>query len=229
MSQALNKKKLKENIWKNKILTFLQENPSGFTIKDIAEGIESTRITVSKYLTILEHENKVISQEIGVYKLYFSAERKFIAVNVFLSFYNSILTGIKNKFNKEELKEIGHIIADNSHDFFMSQFPESLKKEITSYKKFLNSFTKFYPYLDLFYTKGLEVEAKVSEEEEKAVYYLSNVDLLKNPDYENHFYIMTGVLEKELSRVFPRRPTICKVLSVNKSEKSVEISLERQH
>ncbi|MBY9003184.1 MAG: hypothetical protein KGD73_04370 [Candidatus Lokiarchaeota archaeon] len=230
MSQNYNKKELKENIWKNKILSFLQENPSGFTIKDLAEGIESTRITISKYLTILEYENKVISQEIGVYKLYFSADRRFVPLPLIRTFYQSILSGIKGKFNKEEYKEIGHIISDNLYDYLMGQFPKSLKTQITSYRKFLNTFAKFYPYLDIFYSKELIIEYDVNEEEEKAVYHFKNVDLLDiSEDFENHFYILAGVLEKVLSSVFPRRPTICTILSVNSREKTVKISIDRQH
>jgi len=230
MSQELTKKELKENIWKNKILSFLQENPSGFTIKDVAEGIESTRITVSKYLTILEYENKVLSQEIGVYKLYFSADRKFVPLTPMRTFYSSILSGIKEKFSKEEYKEIGHIISDNMYDFLMEQFPKSLTTEITSYRKFLSSFAKFYPYVDMFYLKDLKIEEDVNEEEEKAVYHFKNVELLNiSENFEQHFYILAGVLERTLSKSFPRRPTICTVLSVNIKEKSVKMSFERQH
>jgi hypothetical protein len=229
MSQTLNKKEVKEKKWKDKILTFLQENPSGFTIKDIAEGIESTRITVSKYLTILEHESKVISQEIGVYKLYFSAERKFVSLPVMRSFYECILSGIKGKLNKEELKEIGNIIGENLYDYSLEQFPKSLKKQITSHRQFISSFPKFYPYLDMFYPKDLKIECTVNEEEEKAVYHFKNVELLDiSEDFELHFYILAGILERQISKTFPRRPTICNVLSVNKKEKTVKISLERQ-
>lgn len=230
MSQELNKKELKENVWKNKILSYLQENPSGFTIKDIAEGIESTRITVSKYLNLLEYENKVLSQEIGVYKLYFSAERKFIPLNVMRKIYLPILSGIKGKLNKEEYKEIGRIIAEDLYDYHVEQFPKSLKTQMTSYRKFLSSFAKFYPYVDIFYLKELEIEADVNEEEEKAVYHFKNVELFEiSEDFEQHFYILAGALERTLSKTFPRRPTICTVLSVNMKEKSVKISIERQH
>ena len=230
MPQKLNKKELKENVWKNKILSYLQENPSGFTIKDIAEGIESTRITVSKYLNLLEYENKVLSQEIGVYKLYFSAERKFISMGIMRKIYGSILSGIKGKFNKEEYKEIGHILAEEIYDYQIEQFPKSLKTQMTSYRKFLSSFAKFYPYVDIFYLKELEVEADVNEEEEKAVYHFKNVELFEiSEDFKQHFYILAGALERTLSKAFPRRPTICTVLAVNPKKKSVKMSVERQH
>jgi len=229
MSKELNKKQLKENIWKKKILEFLQENPSGFTIKDIADGIESTRITVSKYLNLLEYENKVLSQEIGVYKLYFSAERKFIPLSVTRKFYNSILSGIKGKLSEEEYRKIGHNVAEELYDYVMEQFPKSLKAQITSYRKFLDLFAKFYPYVEVFYLKDLIVEGEVNKEEEKAVYSLNNVELFEiSEDFDSHFYILAGAIERILSRSFPRRPTICKVLSVNVKEKSVKISVERK-
>jgi DNA-binding transcriptional ArsR family regulator len=230
MSQDLNKKEIKENIWKDKILNFLQENPSGFTIKDIAEGIESTRITVSKYLNLLEYENKVLSQEIGVYKLYFSAERKFISLGIMRKIYGSILSGIKGKFNKEEYKEIGHILAEDLYDYLVEQFPKSLKSQMTSYRKFLSSFAKFYPYVDIFYLKELKVEADVNEEEEKAVYHFKNVELFEiSEDFKQHFYILAGALERTLSKAFPRRPTICNVLSMSLKKKTVDIEIKRQH
>ncbi|MHA2287730.1 MAG: hypothetical protein ACXABG_02975 [Promethearchaeota archaeon] len=229
MSKEINKKQLKENIWKKKILDFLQENPSGFTIKDIAEGIDSTRITVSKYLNLLEYENEVISKEIGVYKLYFSAERKFILTSVMRKIYASILSGIKGKLSEEEYREIGHNVADDLYDYQLEQFPKSLKTQITSYRKFLKSFEKFYPYVDIFYLKDLTVEGEVDEEEEKAVYHFKNVELFDiSEDFDSHFYILAGAFERTLSRTFPRRPTICKVLSIDVKDKSVKISFERQ-
>ncbi len=120
MSQDNSKKKRKGTNWKKKILSFLEENPSGFTITDIAEGIKSTRITVSKYFSQLEIENKVLSKTIGVYKLYFSAERRYIAIDLVRAFYKSILSGIKGKFSKkEEFKEIGYSISDSMFNYLV--------------------------------------------------------------------------------------------------------------
>lgn len=66
MSNKNTKKKGKAEDWKEKILQFLEENPSGYTITDIADSINSTRITVSKDLSLLEQEKKVFSKESSI-------------------------------------------------------------------------------------------------------------------------------------------------------------------
>lgn len=224
-----NKKGSKAN-WKKKILNFLENNPSGFTIKDIAEEIKTTRITVSKYLSLLEQEKKVFSKEIGVYKLYFSTERKYIAIDLIRAFYKSLLSGMKEKFSeKEEFKKIGYLISDSMFTFLVEQYPKSLREQITSFKDFLNYFGKMYPYLDFLYSKNLTIEEEINEKEEKGLYRFKNVEILNvSEDFEYHFYIISGIIEKTLSKLFKRKPVICNVESINKEEKIVTISIKRQ-
>ncbi len=85
-----------------------------------------------------------------------------------------------------------------------------------------------YPYLDLLYSKNLIIEETVNEKEEKGVYHFKNVEILRiSEDFEYHFYILSGIIEKTLSKIFTSKPVTCNILSVNKVDKTVTISLER--
>ena len=121
MAQNNKNKKGKGTDWKKEILKFLNDNPSGYTITNIAERIGTTRITVSKYLALLEQENKVISKEIGVYKLYFSKVRKYLELDLIRSFYSAFLSGVKAKFgsDNEKFKKVGYFISDSFYKYLL--------------------------------------------------------------------------------------------------------------
>ena len=229
MSNSNNNKsgKQEKRDFKAEIVNHLKENPFGLTIKDIAEGIDTTRITVSKYISILELQEKVISRQIGVYKLYFSSERVLIPLNLVRSFYKGILTGLKGKLsNKKEFKELGYAIADVMKVELLEQFPKSLREKIRSFKEFLEFFGKLYPYLDFVPDKNLIIEENISKDGSKALFYLKNLNLLTlSEDFKYHFYILTGMMEKSLSRIF-KREIICEVQSIDLNDKSVKISVE---
>ncbi|MHA1802992.1 MAG: hypothetical protein ACTSU4_00485 [Promethearchaeota archaeon] len=223
-------KKGKGTNWKKEILEFLNKNPSGYTITDIAKGIKSTRITVSKYLSLLKNEKKVISKDIGVYKLYFSKDRKFIDLGLVRSFYKAFLSGIKSKITRvQEYKELGHFISDSMFKYIIEVYPESLRKQITSFKDFLQFFSKMYPYHDFLYTNDLIIEENLDLANEKGVYKLSNVEILDISDnFKLHFYILSGIFEHTLSKIFRRKPIVCNIEKIDKKKKEVVISLQRK-
>ena len=159
MAQNNKKKKGKGTDWKKEILKFLNDNPSGYTITNIAERIGTTRITVSKYLALLEQENKVLSKEIGVYKLYFSKVRKYLDLDLIRSFYSAFLSGVKTQFgsDNEKFKKLGFFISDSFFKYLLEQYPESLTEQITSFKDFLQVFGTLYPYHEFMYSKNMIV------------------------------------------------------------------------
>ena len=95
------------------ILNYLLINPSGLTITDIAKGINTSRITVSKYVSILEAKKKVSTKEIGAYTLYFNVKRGLIPLDIMLPFYTGLLNGLKEDItDREYYKKYGKRIAD---------------------------------------------------------------------------------------------------------------------
>ncbi len=61
---------------KKEILNLLKNSQVGMSIKNIAEELEYSRNTVSKYLNILEEEEKVFDRELGQYKIYLHSDAK---------------------------------------------------------------------------------------------------------------------------------------------------------
>lgn len=55
------------------ILDFLEEHPRGSTIEQVADAVEVTRQTASKYLKVLDAEGKVDVREVGKAKLHYIA------------------------------------------------------------------------------------------------------------------------------------------------------------
>ena len=94
------KKVKKGKIWADEIVRYLKNHPSGLTITAIAKGIDTSRVTVTKYMSQLLEEENVFAKEVGVYKLYYSSERDFIPKKILQAFYTGVLTGIKGKLAK---------------------------------------------------------------------------------------------------------------------------------
>lgn len=221
MPQNNENKKGKGTDWKKEILKFLNDNPSGYTITNIADRIGTTRITVSKYLALLEQEKKVLSKEIGVYKLYFSKVRKYVELDLVLSFYSAFLRGVNAKFgsDNEKFKKLGYFVSDTFFKYFLEQYPESLREQITSFKDFLHFFRTLYPYHEFLYSKNMNVEEDIDDANERGVFTLKNIKMLnKSEDLKFHFYIFVGVFERTLSRVFKNTPIVCNIESIKDNE-----------
>ena len=216
--------------WAETILDYLKEHPSGVTVKDIAEGMKpkTTRVTVHKYLKILLKQGKVFAREVGVYNLYYSSERRFLPINFVSAFYTGILKGLKSKISsKEEFKELGYVIADVMIIELIEQFPKSLRDQIKTFKDFLEYFAKLYPYLDIIPNSKLIIEEDISEDGNKALFHFKNLNLFSlSEDFEYHYYLLTGIMEKSLSRIF-RTEIQAKVVSIDIKDKSVKISMEK--
>lgn len=217
--------------WAEEILNYLKEKPFGLTITDIAEGIKpkTTRVTVHKYIKILLDQEKIFARKVGVYNLYYSSERLFLPLNFVSAFYNGILTGLKDKFSsKKEFKELGYVISDVMISELIEQFPKSLRNHIKSFKDFLEYFAKLYPYLDIVPDNSLVIEEDISEDGTKALFHFKNLNLFNiSEDFEYHYYILTGMMERSLSKIF-RTNIHVEVVSIDINDKSVKISVEKK-
>ena len=228
MSNLAKGKMSKSRNFKKEILNHLKNNPSGSTITDVANKIKSTRITVSKYITGLESEGKVFSQNIGVYKLYFSAERTFFPKETIISYYIGLLSGFKKQIaNKNKYKEIGINIAKFMEFPFVSQIPkEVLPSNGSSYNDFLTYFGVLYHYIDFLHDKTNFPEVKVISGSRKAIFHFKNLNTLEKSDfYSVHYYLMSGLVEVVISSILKTK-TICNVDKIDLDNKAVEISIE---
>jgi len=207
------------------ILRALLENPSGLTITDIADNIKACRNTVSKYIGILEAKKKVVSKEIGAYKLYFSAERTLIPKKIMLAYYTGLLTSIKSQIkNKEKFKEIGKEIA--KHIKFVYSFPPpdtSGKEKVQIYKEYLRFMKKILTHIDIIYEKKPKVKMEIIEN--GVIFFISNIEIFeKSKELDYHYYIASGVIEILGSKGL-KRDIQCDVEEIDVENKSVKLKI----
>ena len=104
----------KNRDFEDEILNYLNQMTSGQTITDIANGIDSTRITVSKYINGLEKQEKIFTKKFGAYTLYFSSQRNFVPRNLAVAFYEGILVWMKETIKDfNNYKNLGLTLAES--------------------------------------------------------------------------------------------------------------------
>ncbi len=207
------------------ILDFLLTYPSGVTITDIAKGINTSRITAGKYISVLEAKKKVTTKQIGAYTLYYSVQRGLIPKTVMLSFYSGLLKGLKEDItDKEQFKRYGKTIAE----FMKYPYGSAIADNILPSKG--GTIKKYYMYiadnlslLDFIYEQKPKITTEVKED--KALYTISDIELFdKSEHFDVHYYIASGVVEKIASRFFPK--AFCNVEEIDVKKRIVKISLK---
>lgn len=209
------------------ILNYLSKMPSGQTITDIANGIDSTRITVSKYINGLAKEEKIFTKKIGAYTLYYNSERSIVSRALAIGFYEGFLAWMdKNVNDNESYKELGFTIAKFLPLPTGSYQKDLLSSNTGSIKNFLKYFGKGFTYYDWVYDEKLKVEVLVDNTGTSAIYKLNNINILeKTRNFDKHFYVMSGVIESLVS-TWLKRKTSCKVDFIDVENKKVQISLK---
>jgi len=218
----------KEKEYETRIIEHLQQTPSGLTITDIHNGINASRITVSKYISVLEAKGKVFSKKIGAYKLYFTSERKFIPKKPMLAYYAGLLSSIKKEFSDlNKFKEFGYIINNFMIFPFSSAIPEDIKQsKIELLKGIFEYYTNIFPRLDLLMDKNVIIEKHIQEKENSIIIRLKNLKIFDtSKDFDVHFYIISGITEKAFTKSFGRKVT-CNVNKIDISKKIVEFSIK---
>lgn len=231
-SKQKSKKDNKIKEYEQSILDYLKKNPSGLTITDVKNGIGVSRITITKYISLLELKGKVFSKKIGAYKLFFSSERSFLPKKTMISFYNALLSSLKNEFpDNKKFKELGYNIANFMDFTYGESYLEGiLPSKKGSSKVLLKYIAELYPYLDVLQDKSDVPEVKINEEGNKAIYRFKNSRFLDDPDiFALHINLVTGILENVLTKRL-KKEAICKIdkeYITDKSEDSfIEISIE---
>ena len=207
------------------ILNYLLINPSGLTITDIAKGINTSRITVSKYVSILEAKKKVSTKEVGAYTLYFNVKRGLIPLDIMLPFYTGLLKGLKEDItDKEYYKKYGKRIADFMKFPYGSEVTDyALPKKDSTTEKYLEYIGERLSIFNFIYTSKPKILTEIMEN--KALYTISDIELFDNSeDFDVHYYIASGVIEKVASRFFPK--VSCEVEEIDLKNRIVKISLK---
>ena len=189
------------------ILECIRDHPGGVTITDIANIKEYSRNTVSKYVSILELKNLVISRKIGAYKLYFSAATGNLPRVTIMSYYKALLVGLKEKYPGQEklFKEIGLGEVNNIKFAFgpdVFQELQKLKGKPFS-KEHLDAFMNFYPSYDIF-QPNIEISMQeLDSKNMKAIFRFNNSSFLEdNDDYVYHLYLICGITEGILKNTY---------------------------
>jgi len=217
----------KEKDYEGRIIEHLQQSPSGLTITDIHNGINASRITVSKYISVLEAREKVFSKKIGAYKLYFVTERSFIPKTPMLAYYAGLLSSIKSEFSDlNKFKEFGYII----HEFMTFPFSSSpngtMQWKAGLMKEFMKFYADIYPHLDLTMDRNVIIEEDIYDDGNSAIIRLKNLKVFDiSENFDIHYYIISGIIEKAFSNRL-KREVKCNVKKIDASEKIVEISIE---
>ncbi|TXT63325.1 MAG: hypothetical protein BAJALOKI3v1_390018 [Promethearchaeota archaeon] len=225
MKKSKNKKSSEE--YMEEIMSFINQNPSGVTITDIANGISTSRVTAGKYIAILLERQEVFFKEIGAYKLYYSTKSKLIPRELIYSYFTGLLSGLDKIIeNKEQLKLIGEAISERTDFPYGSKFPEEVlpKNNSRSVIKFLTYFGSMIPFVPFVYRNKIEVNTKILKEQKKAFYRIKNLRDLSE-FMQNHFYIMIGVIEHSIKKKLGIEVK-CEVVKMDLENNVVEISLE---
>ena len=218
----------KNRNFEEEILNFLRQMAAGQTITDIANAINSTRITVSKYINGLEKEEKVFSKKIGAYNLYFSSERNYVPRDLAIGFYEGILSWMKHQFEEpESYKELGHTIS-KFLPMPKGTYENVLPSIVGTSSKFLKYFGKVFTYYDFVFEEKLNVDVLVDKNGNSAIYKLNDIQLLgDNTNFDHHFQIMAGVMESLISRLLEKETT-CNLDFIDVEKKIIQFSIKIQ-
>jgi hypothetical protein len=143
-----------------------------------------------------------------------------------VSFYTGLLTGLKKDIkDKEKFKQYGKTIADFMRFPYGSALPvDLLPKEGTTNEKYLEYVGVHISILDFIYERKPKIRTEIIDDD-IALYTISNIELFdKSEDFDVHYYIASGVVEKIVSRFFPR--VSCNVDNIDIKKRIVQITLK---
>lgn len=190
-------------------------------------GIQASRNTVSKYISILEAKKKVINKRIGAYNLYQSTERRYLPRERIINFNKEFLSGVKRYFPNQE--KIAKKIGREAGKYFNISFSQEVDFDMPS-RTILKLFGETYKSQDPFQDQT-EIEIiEMNKKENKALYRFKKSSFIKDlEDCSYYYYAVCGFIETLISREF-KKTVKCDVANMNvsyKKDKSfVDISIE---
>ena len=187
------------------ILECIRDTPSGATVSDIVTLTGFSRNTVSKYVSILELKEQVFSRNIGAYKLYFSTKKRYIPLDLAISYYKALISRFKKYIPETEslAKKIGKEAVADIKFTFGTNIYKQLKglKDIPISRVHLESFKNFYPVYDPF-SPDIDISIiNFDPKEKSATFRFKNSPFLgDSQDFDYHIYIICGITEGILER-----------------------------
>lgn len=218
-----------ENDFEIRITDYLRHNPSGSTITDIANSLNASRNTISKYIKILEEKGKVKERRIGKYLLCFVTKDAILPKTEMIEFYRGFLRGLKKEFpDKEEVfKKIGRHIADY-HSISLGRIID-LVRDSKSLKNAIEIFENVLPYTEIFSDpiKLVGINRDADGKTYKLI-YANSVFFEESDDFIYHIYILCGYIEGLYEKLgFNYKCNVEKVeISKNKAESAIHIAFK---
>ena len=230
MLLVMESKKTKD--YKSLIMKKLERALMGLTITEISKKTGIHRITVSKYMNILEAEGLVKKREFSAAHVYRVKKRKLIKKDLFSSFIQAIFNGVKDQFpnNERKIKEVGKIVLKH----FRFPIPKAVINDFDKLRDNYDSqdqlrfFREYYTAFDLL---NEDINISIVElQKNRAVYRLTNSDFLDpSKDFTYFFYLTCGIAEQIYSQILKKKVD-CNVENIHRSsvkeESYVDISLE---
>jgi hypothetical protein len=141
-----------------------------------------------------------------------------------LSFYTGLLKGLKEDiFDKEQFKKYGKIIADFMSFPYGSTVSEMvLPKKGSTNEKYLMFIGDHLSVFDFIYEQKPKITTEVRGAE--AIYTITDIELFdKSEDFDVHYHIASGVVEKLVSKYFPNAK--CNVEEIDVKNRIVKLKL----
>ncbi len=200
--------RLNKRDYDQEILKCLEEGVMGLTITDIAKTLGISRNTVSKYLKVLEVKQLVSVQDVGVYRLYFLKNQSVIPPSLLNSLFWGVIAGLKKVFpgHPEMFKKVGGEIDQNlTFPLIGGKLEEIIAwlDQITN-KQFFDAIAFLLPRI-FFIAENAYVKSFTIEQNDRAVYFLTNTTLVQKEDYLYALYIMAGFLESYFWSKYKKR------------------------
>ncbi|TFF97677.1 MAG: ArsR family transcriptional regulator [Promethearchaeota archaeon] len=222
----------KKRDFEQEILDSLRDSSFGMTITSIAEGIDTTRNTVYRYLALLEGKRKVFKKKVGRYVLYFSKEKSWEYLDNMRPTYKSLISNMKKEFpnSEDSIKRIGKGIVNSLNLQINLEGYERLEslKDLSN-KELFELIKNILPLMNIF---DNDVTVKITEldkENKFAIYQISNSNMLEGEEYLYHFHLLTGFLSEKLSNVLDKKVS-CKIekyeIFKSREDSYINISIE---
>jgi hypothetical protein len=208
------------------VLEHIRDNPSGATVSDIVKSTGFSRNTVSKYVSILELKEQIFSKKVGAYKLYFASKKRYIPLELAISYYKALISRFKKYIPGSEVlaKKIGReAVTDIKFSFAPNVYKQmKILKDNPISRVHLESLKNFYPVYDPF-SPEIEISIiNIDAKEKSATFRFKNSPFLEESnDFDYHIYIICGITEGILQRELKRQVS-CEIKEIHPSEDKEE-------
>jgi biotin operon repressor len=188
---------------KSMILDVLEPSRYGMSINNIAENLNWHRNTVSKYLSILKDEGKVIDRKIGQYKLWISGEADRIELSeetsILLNAYISLLRNLQVLHSGViEGKELGKLISKDL------DFEKLLPIDLKDIKLDLNSIAIYIMDIlnNIYFLTHETYNFDPPIVNQSPPFIILRIRESKYIETPLHFQIITGIFEEKINKLF---------------------------